>query len=60
MDVVDDRPLDLDRVVLLRLRTEVEQVVGRVVDTADEGLAPVDYDDLAVHAAEQVGAQPAE
>ena len=44
----------LDRVVLLGLGAEVEQVVGAVVDAADEGARPVDDDDLAVHAAEYV------
>ena len=37
MDLLDDRPLQLDRVVLLGLRAEVGQVVGREVDAADEG-----------------------
>ena len=61
VQVGDDRPGDFHRIVLLGHRTEVAQVVGRVVDAADEGALAVDHHDLAVQAAEQVGAhaQPA-
>lgn len=51
-----DRPGELDRVVLLGLGAEVHQVVGRIVDAADEGALAVDHHDLAVHAAEHVQA----
>ncbi|MNS85720.1 hypothetical protein D3C72_1195940 [compost metagenome] len=54
MDLGHDRPRQLDRVVLLGLGAEVEQVVLGVVDAAHEGALAVDHHDLAVHAAEHV------
>ncbi|MNN06988.1 hypothetical protein D3C81_1197990 [compost metagenome] len=47
---------DLHGVVLLGLWAEVIQVVGTVIDAANEGALPVDHQDLAVQAAKQVGA----
>jgi hypothetical protein len=57
MDLGHQRAVDLHGVVLLGLGTEVLQVVGRVVDAADEGDLAVDHHDLAVHAAQQVRPQ---
>ncbi|EWS52892.1 hypothetical protein X551_04317 [Methylibium sp. T29] len=59
LDVRHQRAFQLHRVVLLGLGPEVGQVIGRIVDAADEGALAVHHHDLAVHAAEQVGA-PAE
>ncbi len=50
-------PVELDRVVLLRLRAVVEQVVVGVVDAADEGERAVDDDELAMQAPEHVEAR---
>jgi hypothetical protein len=58
VDLGHQRAADLHRVVLLGLGAEVGQVVGRVVDAADEGDLAVDHHDLAVHAAQQVRPQP--
>ena len=49
-------PSQLDRIVLLRLRPEVGQVIGREVDAADERDGAVDDDQLAVHAPQHVRA----
>ena len=57
MDLGHQRPVDLHRVVLLAFGAVVLQVVGRVVDAADEGDLAVDHHDLAVHAAQQVRPQ---
>ena len=54
VDLGHDRPVQLHGVVLLGLGPEVEQVVRRVIDAADEGALAVDHHDLAVHAAEHV------
>ena len=54
-DVGDDRPFQFDRVVLLRCRPEVGEVVGGEVDAPDEGARAVDHQQLAVEAAEHVG-----
>ena len=54
MDVLNDRPFQLDRIVLLRLRPEVSQVIGREIDAAGKRYGAVDDDQLAVHAAEHV------
>ena len=51
------RPLHLDGVVLLGLRPEVEQLVSREVDAADEAALAVDDDQLAVQAVKRLGAQ---
>jgi hypothetical protein len=56
VDVGHQRAFDFDGVVLLGLGAEVGQVVGRIIDAADEGALAVDHHDLAVHAAKQVGA----
>jgi hypothetical protein len=54
------RPLYSYGVVLLGLRPEVGQVVRRIVDAAHEGAHPIHGHDLAVHAAEHVGAHAQE
>lgn len=51
---------DLDCVVLLGHGPVVAQVVGTVVDAADERALPIDHHDLAVQAAKQVGAHARE
>jgi hypothetical protein len=48
------RARQLDRIVLLGLGAEVEQVVFRIVDAADKGALAIDHHDLAVHAAKHV------
>ncbi len=55
-DLGHQRSFDFDRVVELRLRSEVGQVVGRKVEAADKRDLAVGDDDLAVHAAKQVRA----
>jgi len=60
MHVVDDRALDLHRVVLLGLGAADAQMVVGIVDAADEAEAAVDHDKLAVQASQQVGAEVAE
>ena len=51
---VDDRALDLDRIVLLGRGPKSARWSAEIVDAADEGALAVDHDDLAVHAAEHV------
>jgi hypothetical protein len=56
MDLPDQRPLDLDRVVLHALRPGLDQLIDGVVDAPDKGHATVHDHQLAVHAAQQVDA----
>ena len=52
------RAQHLGRIVLLGQRPEVEQMVGRIVEAADEPALTIDDDQLAVHAVKRLGAQP--
>ena len=54
--LLDDGATRFHRIVLLGLGTEIRQVVGRVVDAADEAHLGIDDHDLAVQAAEQLEA----
>src|SRR5690606_3341714 len=56
VQIADDRANHFDGIILLGHLAEIAEMVGRIVDTADEGTLTVDHHQLAVQATKQVGA----